>query len=216
MSIQRWKLYLPKILGSGIVIAAGLAMVWMISEFSGQEQGKPKKKVQQVTLLKPPPPPPPPPKVERPPEPEIQEQVDIPEPEALEDLPDMSEPPPGDLLGLDADGAAGSDGFGLAARKGGRGLLSGDPNVIYASELLRLIEDALLDQSHVRKKAYSVVAKVWVSPGGSIQRAELVRSTGHEEIDNRLVDLILGVQTMAKAPPEGIPQPIKLKITSRL
>ncbi|WP_052700215.1 hypothetical protein [Methylocucumis oryzae] len=69
--------------------------------------------------------PPPPPKVEKPPEPEVKNEVEQPEPEPEEPLPDVAdEPPPGDL-GLDAEGTAGSDGFGLAARKGGRGLLGG-------------------------------------------------------------------------------------------
>ncbi|HAZ42809.1 MAG TPA: TonB-dependent receptor, partial [Methylococcaceae bacterium] len=35
------------------------------------------------------------------------------------------EPPPGENLGVDADGAAGGDSFGLVGKKGGSGFLGG-------------------------------------------------------------------------------------------
>src|SRR5208337_62662 len=72
------------------------------------------KAVHTVTLLKPPPPQ----KVEKPPEPEVKqekpqesqvvEQQDVPDNKSNKD-----EPPPGDQLGLDAEGGAGGDAFGL-------------------------------------------------------------------------------------------------------
>jgi len=217
VSIPKWKRHLPKLLGTAVVLGVGIGVVLLISRFMNAEQTASKKQVQTITLVKPPPPPPPPPKVERPPEPEVKKDVDLPDPEKLEDLPDQAdEPPAGDLLGLDAEGGAGGDAFGLIGRKGGRGLLSGDPYLVYASQLQKHIEDALLDSDPVRKKAYSVIARIWVSADGSIQRTELSSSSGDDIIDNKLVDLINGLQALAETPPDGMPQPIKLRITSRL
>ena len=50
----------------------------------------------------------------------------------------MVDAPPGDELGLDAEGGAGSDGFGLRAKKGGRGLIGGgDRNRWYEGQVQR-------------------------------------------------------------------------------
>lgn len=212
------KRHLPALVGTLVVLGFGGLVTWMIVEFMNAEPSAAKKTVQQITLLAPPPPPPPPPKMEEPPpEPEIEEEVEIPEPEAMEDLPDVGdEPPPGDALGLDADGSAGADGFGLVGRKGGRGLLSGDPHMLYASRLQRLIEDAFLELKGARKHAYTIVAKVWVGDDGNVYRAELSRSTGKEEIDDLLVDAIMGMPSLNEMPPPDMPNPIRLRISSRI
>jgi protein TonB len=78
--------------------------------------------VQQISIVMPPPPPPPP-EIQ---EPEPVEELEIEEPEPL--VEDTNAEAPGEELGLDADGVAGGDAFGLRAKKGGRGLLGGDPN----------------------------------------------------------------------------------------
>src|SRR5574343_1735725 len=119
---KTWRAYLPTIIGVILALTLGGYVVKVIMDFIDQKPAKAEKKIQPITLLKPPPPPPPPPKVEKPPEPEIKEKIKEPDPEPEpepESKPD--EAPPRDL-GLDADGAAGADGFGLAARKGGNGL----------------------------------------------------------------------------------------------
>ena len=217
MTIPKWKIYLPKIVGISTVLVLTSGLIWLIYESINSEPVKFKKQIHTVNLLAPPPPPPPPPKVERPPEPEIEEKVEIDEPEQLEDLPDVADQPPmGDLLGLDAEGGAGGDAFGLIGRKGGRSLLDGDPFVLFASKLQQMIEEVLLDRDEIRSKAYSVVLQIWVGPDGSISDAKLASSTGDEVIDSKLVEMITGMTMLAHAPPENMPQPIKLRISSRL
>jgi protein TonB len=214
-----WKKHLPKLLGVTFVIAVGLGVSVLINNFMESKPNAPKKKVQQITLVQPPPPPPPPPKIEKPPEQKIEQEVDIPEPEMVEDMPEaMDEPMAGDQLGLDADGAAGSDGFGLIGRKGGRGLLSGagDPFVIYASQLQRLIEDAFTDTDELRSISYSIVVKIWVSPNGEIERAELATSTGKKNIDKMMVKTIKDIDIATLDLPENMSFPIKYRLTSRL
>ena len=175
-----WKKRLPKLFGLTFVLLVAVGVILLINNFMESKPNAVKNKVQQITLVKPPPPPPPPPKIERPPEQKIEQELDIPEPESMEEIPDaMDEPPAGELLGLDADGAAGADSFGLIGRKGGRGLLggAGDPVVMYASQIQRLIEDALTESDELRKTSYSVVVKIWVDDSGNIYKVKLDTST---------------------------------------
>ena len=137
-----------------------------------------------------------------------------------EEMPEVAEQPPlGEELGLDAEGVAGADGFGLAARKGGRGLLggqAGDPFVWYASQLQRQLETALLEDDEMRRHDYSVVARIWVAGDGSIHRAELAGSTGSEQTDRLLLSRIENLPPLADMPPDDMPQPIRLRISSQI
>ena len=86
------------------------------------------------------PPPPPPPKIEEPPPPPPPEEVKLPDPEPVADAPDVPDMP--GPLGLDADGVAGSDAFGLVGRHGGNDLIGGDGRYrSYANH----VKDAVLD-----------------------------------------------------------------------
>ncbi len=86
------------------------------------DAGKRKRVVQRVTLIKPPPPPKP---KEKPPEPEVRKKEELPQPEQeelpSEDIDDSmdDEAPPGEDLGLDAEGSGAGDAFGLKGNKGG-------------------------------------------------------------------------------------------------
>lgn len=214
-----FKRQLPKLIGVLVVIGVTLAIIAWLRDFLQQPAPVPKQVAQQITLL---PPPPPPPKLEeKPPQPEIEpEPVEIEEPEAMEDLPDpvADDPPAGDNLGLDAEGGAGADGFGLIGLKGGRGLLAGagDPHIAYAAQVQRRIEEALAEQKAVRRQAYSVVAKIWVDATGHIARAELAGSTGDTDVDRSLERNLIALPPLAQAPPADMPQPIRLRISSRL
>lgn len=173
-----------------------------------------RKQVQQVTLLAPPPPPPPPPKVEEPPEPEVQEEVEIDEP--LDDLEDIPDAPAMSDLGIDADGSGAGDGFGLIGRKGGRSLLDGDPKYEYATRVQEMIEDKLLDNDDIRKKGYKIGVSVWFDASGRITRAELMESTGEEEIDNAIVAELTGPDMVVRNPPIGMPQPLIWEFKSQI
>lgn len=213
---MRCKRHIPKIVGTLVVVAVSGLMVYFVKGFLDAPATPPKKGPQQITLLTPPPPPPP---LEKPPEPEVEE-VKIEEPEPLDEMPEEAadEAPAGEELGVDAEGGAGGDGFGLIGRKGGRGLLdgAGNPFMYYASQLQRQIEDALLDAEDVRRKSYSVKVVVWLKPDGRVLRAELESSSGSVDIDTSLVQAITGVRTTSQSPPPGMPQPIRMRISSRL
>lgn len=201
-----------------LCVAAGLVRA-LVADAPPQDARKP----QQITLLKPPPPPP---KVEEPPPPpEVQEEVKIPEPEALpEDLPELADeaPPPGDALGLDADGGAGTDGFGLAARRGGRGLLEGggDAQAWFEGELSRQLTAALnrvlrdADASKTERATFNL--RVRVAPDGRVELAQLLDSTGDPALDRALEQALAGVR-LGRAPPDDVRRALRMRVsTTRL
>ncbi len=215
---KHFRAYLPMIIGAIVLLAAVGVIIHLIGSME-EKPAKKERKIQAISLTKPPPPPPPPPKVEKPPEPEvekIQEKVEQ-EPEEIPDV--AEEPPPGDL-GLDAEGSAGSDGFGLAARKGGKGLLGGggggDPYAWYGGIIKNDILDILSEKEELRRKGYTAVVKVWVELDGSVKRFELARGSNDADIDELLSRLLSKYRKVNEPLPPGMEQPIKLKITSRI
>lgn len=216
MLSPQWKKRLPGLLGVAFVVAVGIGATLLIRNFMQGNKHAPERKIQQITLLKPPPPPPPPPKIEKPPQPKVKQEVDIPEPKPMDKIPKPDLPPAGDL-GLDAEGSAGSDAFGLIGRKGGRGLLSGagDPKIIYAGKLQNAIEEALAQVDELRSFAYSVRANVWVDVTGQVSKVVLVTSTGRKKIDKKLIATIKDISFSATMP-EDLRLPIEYRLSSRI
>jgi len=214
---KHFLVYLPTIIGGLILVGAIVLIVHLISNME-DKPAKKERKIQKITLAEPPPPPPPP-KIEKPPEPESEQKIEEqaePEPES-EPMPDVA--PPGDL-GLDAEGTAGSDSFGLAARKGGKGLLGGggggSPFAWYGNMAKSDIANMLNDTENLRRKAYTAIIKLWVDADGTIEKFELARGSNDAEIDDLLEKIISKYKRINESVPPGMPQPIKLKITSRI
>lgn len=201
-----------------ILLVLGLGGYWVVGSMSGEGM-PPKPEIQEISLVKPPPPPPPPPEVEEPPEQEIEEEeVEVPEPEeVVEELPDeiSDEPPPGTELGLDAEGGAGGDAFGLIGKKGGRGLTSGGGYGWFAQVLQQDIQTHLSEVDAIRKASYTVVLRLWLAEDGSVETTVLERGTGNPEIDLALKGALSNGFRLSERPPEGLPQPIRLRVTSR-
>lgn len=213
---KHFRVYVPTIIGVVLIAVIVYFVVTTIMGFIENKPEKKQKKIQPITLLKPPPPPPPPPKQEPPPEePEIEEKIEEPEPEP-ENLPDVSDEAPAESLGLDAEGGAGSDGFGLAARKGGRGLLAGNPNAWFAGVVKNSVLDALMERDELRRRAYSAYISLWLDLDGTVLRYKLNRSSGDKRTDEAILAVLANLHRIGEAPPVGMKQPVKLKITSRL
>ena len=216
---KNFRVYIPRIIGGLLAVAAIYFVVTVILGFINQKPTKNEKKVQPITLFKPPPPPPPPPpKLEKPPEPDIKQKIEEPEPEA-KPLPDT--PPdeaPARDLGLDAEGTAGSDGFGLAAHKGGTGLFGGggDPYAHYGHTVKNEILAMLSNHDELRRKGYTAIVKVWLKSDGTVDRVEMTKGSNDAAIDELLERLLSKMQKVTEPPPPGMPQPIKLRISSRV
>ena len=178
------------------------------------EAGHKRHQVQQISLIRPPVPPPPPPQVEKPKE-EVKQEIKEPEPKD-------DSPPPDAPLGLDAKGTSGSDGFGLAGRPGGREITSlGDTGagdgrgfLFYANQLQAQLQDELNQQKKLKGSDYRATVAVWIGQDGHVQRVDLTGSTGDSDTDKVLREAIAGARRL-KAPPANMPQPLRLRITSR-
>ncbi len=200
-----------------VLAIAAIAIVYFVGGMLSQPIEPPKKTVQEIKVFRPPPPPP---EIENepPPEPEVEEEVDIPEPEALPDVPDM-EPAASEQLGLDADGTAGGDSFGLAARKGGRSLIGsgdGDVNMWYAGNIVKAaVLDLLTDIEELLITRYRVRLDIWVNPRGEVTNFKLLQSTGDKDVDAEIKQALSSIKRFKTLPPPNMPQPIKLVIEAK-
>jgi TonB family protein len=198
----------------GFAVFVIVAFYFGIKAFSSHERVA--ETAQRAALVDDLPPPLPPPEIE--PEPEMEEVAE----EIIEEpLPGEEPPPAGEVLGLDAQGEAGGDQFGLASRKGGRDLITatagggegGDVEAAwnaYAGSLALTLERLLNARDELRKALYDVTVRMWVGSDGGVTRAELVRSTGNRERD-RMIEKAL-VEAVVRAPPKDMPQPLRLRI----
>ncbi|MDO9163875.1 MAG: cell envelope integrity protein TolA [Methylococcaceae bacterium] len=217
-----WLRRLPVLLGIAFSLLIVLGVWFLKDNFHKPPQTK--KVVQQITMIQPPPPPPPPPEIKQP-EPEIKEEkIEEPTPDKEpEPAPEEANEPPAAELGLDANGTAGSDGFGLAARKGGRSILGGTPGssiLWYGGQIKRQVEDNLqnlLNDTPAMKNGYSVIVNVWVGPDGRITRGELASGSGKADVDQAIRTALPKLRaSIGKAPPDNMPQPVKIRLTSRV
>jgi len=196
---------------ASILLLAGF--VWFVRTMMSAKTQKPGRQVQIVQIIKPPPPPPdqPPP----PPPEKVEEPLPKDEPEPT---PKDDEPPPLQRLGLDADGAAGSDAFGLAANRGGSDLVGGNGSSAFAWFTGRL-KDAVLaklsSDARIGSKHFSVSVRVWIEPDGHIKEVKLVSSSGSKDLDQHIEAALATLSRLDDSPPLEMPQPVSLRIISR-
>jgi protein TonB len=192
----------------GVVVVLFLAGIVAVVRAVMSEDPPRSRVVQTVSLL----PPPPPPIEEKLPEPEIKEEVVIPEPQPMQ----QDDPAASADLGVDADGAGSGDGFGLVGKKGGRDLLDGGPFGWYGSLLGADIQDSLAERKRLRQVKYTAVLDLWINKDGRIEKVELVRTSGNRDLDTTLRMAVAEVGKVREPPPPEMPQPVRLQVTSRL
>ena len=197
------------------------ALVWTVMKFvSG-----PSKKASgptQIALIKQPPPPPPPKPPEKPPEPpKIKEEVKVEQPKdepkpaeqkAPDDKPASDKP-----LGVDADGSAGTDGFGLAANRGGRDMLStggGGGGAYYSGLLQRQFFEALSRNRKVLKDEFKVVVRIWLGDDGRVQKADIVSGSGNPAVDDLIQVTLMEMNPLRDVPPSSM-RPMQLRLSNR-
>jgi protein TonB len=175
-----------------------------------------KMKVRQITLVQPPPPPPPPPE-EKPPEPEIKEEVKLDQPEPTPD-PQQAEEAPAPLnVGEGAEGGidvGGTRGAPTLAGSGGNNPW-GRYDALLNEAVNSAFQNALAREKALKGKNYKVVVNVWLDAAGKVTRATLVESTGDERVDEVLKHALREMRALREAPPAEMPQPVKLRVTSR-
>ena len=209
---------------SGIVIVVlvglGATMVRMVLT----EDKVRHKAVHTVTLLKPPAPT----KVEKPPEQEVKQEKPQESQVIQQDVPDSKsdkdEPPPGDQLGLDAEGGAGGDAFGLVGRKGGRALVGSDPNGGPQSLLQRYagynrsIQDEIhkvFARGNIPPGDLQTVVVLQLDDNGNLVKYRIYKSSGSEQMDSAVSRALSLIKKFNEPPPEGMPRVLRVEISSK-
>jgi TonB family protein len=214
------------------VAVVGFFLNILLSDSSGPRQ---KTKIASVTLVKPPPPEQKPPEQKL--EQEVQKQDNVQQIETAQ--PDQAQqndadaPPPGADLGLDAEGGAGSDGFGLVGKKGGRALVLGGPGgggggmnrlslmskygwytTKIQDEVKRHVRKKLDAEGGIPKGKLQVTVKIVLDQKGAIVKYQIIASSGDSRMDEALKASLPGFR-ISQPPPEGMPQGMTIRITSQ-
>jgi len=213
------RLRLLRVCVMGMVVTGGACLAWL--SLPG-ERARPSP-VQSISVLDQPLPDSPPPE----PAPEPEENYEtVPE---VEQFVEMTPPPADagntsdDSLGLDTEGAAGSDGFGLRARRGGRGLIGTDSGSGtdaaaawrgFAAGVAQRLERLLNATGEIRKADYDLRLRLWLAADGHVARVEIARSSGFSNIDAAVLALLeRGVDSFGE-PPRDMPQPVNIRVRS--
>lgn len=204
---------MPVLAGAAVVAIVVAGLIWLVVDMQKTPDGPKRQVAQVVQIVRPPPPPPEPPPPPPPPEEKIEEPL---EQETPEEAP-PEESQAAEQLGLDAEGVAGADGFGLAARKGGRDLLGTGTAAFawYTSSLKDRILEFLSDDERIRKGKYQVTVSVWVRNDGTIEQIKLRSTSGDEKLDKAIEETLRNMQRAQEAPPLEMPQPVTLRIVSK-
>lgn len=200
-----------------LLVAAVLLVRWLARGSAIPYKAPPQTVQMRIVELPPPPPPPPPPPeqkmVEVTKQPEFTEQ-----PPQQEQQPQSTadEPPPGPL-GLDVQGQGPGDGFSLAGRPGGNEILGGGTGAgnrfgWYSALVQGRISQALQRQRQLYDTRYEVPALIWIAADGTVERVQLIESSGKPEIDRLLVRAIESMPKLPQPPPQDMPQPIATRI----
>ncbi len=193
-----------------------LSFVWFVRTMMSANTGKPQRQVEVVQLIRPPPPPPPPPD-QPPPPPPVKTDEPLPKDEP-EPAPDNTPAPADQPLGLDAEGSAGGDAFGLAARHGGSDLVGGTgraPFGSYTGRVVDAIRERLAGTACAKAARGSLSVHVLTEADGKIKQVQLATTTGSPKVDQCIDNALTSMPAMSDPLPAGMPEQINVKIVAR-
>lgn len=182
--------------------------------------GAPQKKhITTIKLLPDTPPPPPPPPPKEPPKEQPKEQPK----EIKVEQPKPAETPPAENLKMEGPAGDGPSPFEAGAvnkdYEGGDVKTIGSDGGIkfnwYAGLVKSEIERALQRNKKLTNGQYKLVVTVWVKPNGDVDKLEFVQSDAQDGVEQAVKEALDAMPAIREAPPEGMPQPIKLRITAR-
>ncbi|MBS0375207.1 MAG: TonB C-terminal domain-containing protein [Proteobacteria bacterium] len=196
---------------AGVLAALGFA--WFVRQMVTGKDAKPARQVQTITMIRPPPPPP----VDQPPPPPPPDQPHEQLPQNEPEPSPSDAAAPAEQLGLDAEGAAGGDGFGLAARKGGHDLVGSGGAVFgwYTARLKDRVAEKLAGESRLRSRKYVVSLRIWIESDGRIRDVHVISGTGSGDLDAIIRSAVASIGALAESPPLEMPEPVTIRIVSR-
>ena len=224
-----------------LCLAGGL--IYLLSTDKG---GGRKVFVAKVDLVRPDMPDKPPPPPKELPEPEVQKKEAMVAPQNMEpqearNMKGDDKPAAEGPLGLEGEGGAGSDAFGLVGRgKGGRdittvgtgpaGTIGGDRNAAFRrngrynqlvqEELQNAVKKRLSENGGIPKGKLEAVVQIGMDEGGAIADFRITRSSGNRAVDEAVKES-LKYARISEPPPQDIPRGVKgltilsVKITSQ-
>jgi len=200
----------PLVAGALLAVVLLIGFIWFVRTMLAGKTGKSVRQVQIVQIIVPPPPPPP---DQPPPPPPEKTEVPLPKDQPDQPPPPDDAPAPAQPLGIDAEGTAGDDAFGLAARAGGNDLIGGTGSSLFAWYTNK-VKDAIMERlsSDTKNpcKKYSTTARITIERDGRID-AQLASTTGNHECDQRIEADLAAMPRMSDPPPPEMPQPVTWK-----
>lgn len=196
------------------LVVLGL-ILWSVAGLFSPSHTK-AKAAPKLTLVPDRPPPPPPKPEEKRPEPPKSEQREM----KLDQPRDVPRQAPSESLKMEGMAGDGPSAFQSGSvgnedlSRAGAGDFAGNGFAIYAQGLKRRLEQSLAKVNALRGFPYRVEVRVWIGAAGAISRAELVDSTGNPEVDALLRSALREVPALADVPPNGMPQPVRLRLIS--
>jgi hypothetical protein len=94
---------------------------------------------------------------------------------------------------------------------GGKGGMF-NPNANYANLLKGELQRYLSKNNALKRRRYAIDISIWVSPGGGVERFELIGTTGDSELDDAIKKAVKELPSFSQKPPNGMPQPIRLRV----
>jgi protein TonB len=205
------------LLGGGLLaVALIFAFVWFVRTMMASKTDKPERPVQTVQIIRPPPPPPPDQPPPPPPE-KTQEPLPKDEPEPPPDQPQQA--PQDQPLGVDVEGSAGGDAFGLAARRGGSDLIGGTgsaPFAAYTNRLSDAIRERLGSVECAKSAKGSLSFHLLLEASGKIRQVQLATTTGNSKVDQCIDGALTSMPAMNDPLPPGMPEQVNIRIVARI
>ena len=211
-----------------VIVATLLAMALAAWFVLGIEKNSNGKKAPRITLMAPPPPPPPtpPPKFEKKPDPpkeqkEMKAEQPAPKPEPAPPMPELSGPAgnspspfsrgnnDSDDPGKNSGGKPGGTGNGTTERSG-----MFNPFTNFANLAKGELQRHLGRNAALKRRRYVVELRLWLNPAGAVSRYELVGATGDTETDDAIREAMNSAPAFSQAQPAGMPQPLRLRVTT--
>jgi protein TonB len=225
---QNW--LVPGIIGLVLLSGVGFVVKVMLTDVGPRR----KEQIQTVTLLKPPPP-----EVkEKPPEPEVPKEapkqtietpIDTPQPQNQPQDQSQDNTPAGSDLGVDGEGGAGSDGFGLVGKKGGRAITLGgggsgmnrlNQMAKYGryvqkvqEEIWAQVKRQLDQEGGFPKGKHHTLAKITLNAGGKVVTYKITNSSGEQRFDKAVRDVLATITINGL--PEEMPRSMTIRIASQ-
>jgi protein TonB len=206
-----------QLVGAAFAVLLAIGFIWFVRTMMAGKTAKSTRQVQIVQLIQPPPPPPPPPPDQPPPPPPEKTEEQLPK-DQPEPPPEDQSPPPAQPLGVDAEGSAGSDAFGLAARQGGSDLIGGTGNAPFAWYTNRIsdtIRDHLAAAPCTKSAKGSLSVRVLMEADGRVKQIKLATTTGNPKTDECIETALASITRMTDPPPPGMPEQVNLRIVAR-